>query len=159
MSSYLMSSSSSAASSPIASKSLETSGASWRFGSRTNFAASPSDAASASQAKLKDAYLGGLKEKQQGDLPHEREEKSGKKLAILNLSHGITGLLLKIMKLVGNHLQEDHQNSCLQNFRKVSKIRKRLGTIVFNHRYPQFNLRMPSFLWSGISMGNIMMKA
>ena len=28
--------------------------------------------------KLKDAYLGGLKEKQQGDLPHEREENSGK---------------------------------------------------------------------------------
>ena len=27
--------------------------------------------------RLKDAYFGGLKEKQQGDLPHEREENSG----------------------------------------------------------------------------------
>ena len=42
-----------------------------------NIAASSFDAASASQVKLKDAYLGGLKEKQQGDLPHEREGNSG----------------------------------------------------------------------------------
>ena len=48
-----------------------------------------------------------------------REKKIQEKLIILNLSHGITGLLLKMMKLVGNHLQEDQQNSCLQNFRKV----------------------------------------
>ena len=42
-----------------------------------NIAASSFDAASASQVKLKDAYLGGLKEKQQGDLAHEREENVG----------------------------------------------------------------------------------
>ena len=64
MSSYLMSSSSSAASSPIASKSPGTSGASGRPGSRMNLAASSLDAASTSQVKLKDAYHGGLKEKQ-----------------------------------------------------------------------------------------------
>ena len=45
---------------------------------------------------------------------------------ILNLNHGIISLLLKIMKLVGNHLQEDQQNSCLQNFRKVKVIKERL---------------------------------
>ena len=75
-SSYLLSSSSSAASSPIASKSPGTSGASGRPGSRMNIAASSFDAASTSQVKLKDAYLGGSKEKQQGDLPHGREENS-----------------------------------------------------------------------------------
>ena len=40
--------------------------------------ASSFDAALASQVRLKDAYLGGLKEEQQGDLPHEKEENSGK---------------------------------------------------------------------------------
>ena len=77
VSSYLIASSSSAASSPIASKSPGTSGASGRLGSRMNLAASSFDAPSLSQVKLKDAYLGGLKEKHQGDLPHEREENSG----------------------------------------------------------------------------------
>ena len=77
MSSYLMSSTSSAASSPIASKSPGTSGASvGGLGSRLKNAASSFDAASASQVKLKDAYLGGSKEKQLGDLPHEREGNS-----------------------------------------------------------------------------------
>ena len=60
ISSYLMSSSSSAASSPMASKRPGMSGASER----------------PSQVKLKDAYLGGLKEEQQGDLSHEKEENS-----------------------------------------------------------------------------------
>ena len=32
------------------------------------------DAASASQVRLKDAYLGGLKEEQQGNLTHEKEQ-------------------------------------------------------------------------------------
>ena len=35
------------------------------------------NAASASQVRLMDAYLGGLKEEQQGDPSHEREENSG----------------------------------------------------------------------------------
>ena len=72
-----MSSSSSAASNPIASKSRGMSGASVRPGSRMNVAASSFNAASASQVRLKDAFLGGLKEKQRGDLPHERQENSG----------------------------------------------------------------------------------
>ena len=77
ISSYLMSSCSSAASSPIASKSPGASGASERPDSRMNIAASSFDAASTSQVKLKDACLGGSKEKHQGDLPHEREDNSG----------------------------------------------------------------------------------
>ena len=41
-----------------------------------NLEASSFDAASASQVRLKDAYLGGLKEEQQGDLSHEKEANS-----------------------------------------------------------------------------------
>ena len=55
MSSDRMSSSSFAASSPIASKSPGTSGASGRPGSRMSIAANSFNAASASQVKLKDA--------------------------------------------------------------------------------------------------------
>ena len=78
-----------------------------------NLEASSFDAASASQVRLKDAYLGGLKEEQQGNLTHEKEQNSGE------TSHGITSLLLKLTKLVGNHLQEKQQNPSLQLFRKV----------------------------------------
>ena len=39
-----------------------------------DLAASSVDAASASQVRLKDAYLSALKEKQQGEMPHEREQ-------------------------------------------------------------------------------------
>ena len=46
------------------------------LGSRMKNAASSFDAASASQVKLKDAYLGGSKKKQLGDLRHEREGNS-----------------------------------------------------------------------------------
>ena len=107
-SSYLIATSSSAASSPIASKSLGTVGASGRPASRMNIAASSFDAASASQVKLKD-----------GETCRMREKGIQETLMILNLSHGMISLLLKIRKLVGNHLQEDQQNSCLQNSRIV----------------------------------------
>ena len=153
ISSYLMASSSSAASSPIASKSPGMSGASGKPGSRMNLEASSFDAASTSQGRLKDAYLGGLKEEQ----CRMRKKKIQKKLMILNLSHGITSLLFQLMKLVGNDLQEKQQKPFLQHFRKFSKIRKRHGTIVFNYRYPIISIRMLYFLWSGIFMGNIMM--
>ena len=60
MSSYLIATSSSAASSPIASKSPEMSGASEKPGSKMNLEANSLDAASASQVRLKGAYIGGL---------------------------------------------------------------------------------------------------
>ena len=62
VSSYLIATSSSAASSPIASESSGMSGASGRPGSKMNLEAGSFDAASASQVRLKDAYFGGLKE-------------------------------------------------------------------------------------------------
>ena len=64
VSSYLIATRSSAASSRIASKSPGMAGASGRPGSMMNLEASSFDAASASQVRLKDAYLGGLKEEQ-----------------------------------------------------------------------------------------------
>ena len=144
MSSNLIATSSSAASSPIASKSLGMCGASGRTGSRMNLAATSFDAASASQVRLEDPYLGGLKEEQQGNLTHEKN-KLQKKLMILNLSLGITSLLLKLTKLVANHLQEKQQNPSLQRLRKVIKIRKRHGRAVFNYRYSQLNLQIDVF--------------
>ena len=43
-------------------------------GSMMNLEASTLDAASASQVRLEDAYLGGLKEEQQENLTHEKEQ-------------------------------------------------------------------------------------
>ena len=76
VSSCLIATCSSAASSPIASKSPGMSGASGKLGCRMNLEASSFDAASTSQVRLKDAYLGRLKEERQGDFPHEKEENS-----------------------------------------------------------------------------------
>ena len=74
ISSYLMSSSSSAVPSPIASKSPGMSGASGKPGSRMNLEASLFAAASVSQVRLKDAYFAGLQEEQQENLTHEKEQ-------------------------------------------------------------------------------------
>ena len=76
ISSYLMTSSSSAASSPIASKNPGMSGALARPGSSMNLEASSFDAASASVVRLKGAHLVGLKEEQQEEMSHEKEENS-----------------------------------------------------------------------------------
>ena len=74
VSSCLIATISSAASSPIASKSPGMFGASGKLGCRMNLEASSFDAASTSQVKLKAAYLGGLEEEQQGNLTHEKEQ-------------------------------------------------------------------------------------
>ena len=74
VSSYLVATSSSAASSPIASKSPGMSGASVKPSRRMKFETSSFDAASASQVRLKDAYLGRLMGEQQRNLTNEREQ-------------------------------------------------------------------------------------
>ena len=76
MSSYIIATSSSAATSPIASKSLGTSGASVKPSGKMNLDASSFDAVSAFQVRVKDAYLGGLMEKQRGNPSHQEEEDS-----------------------------------------------------------------------------------
>ena len=64
-----------------------------------------------------------------------RDKEIQEKRMILNLSHGMLSQLLKIMKLVGNHLQEDQQNSCLQNSRKVKATKGRLWNTFFPYRH------------------------
>ena len=76
MSSYFIETSSSVASSPIASKSPGMPIASGRPGSRMSVEPSSFDAASTSPVRLKDAYLGGLMEEQRGDPSHQEEENS-----------------------------------------------------------------------------------
>ena len=110
VSSYLTATCCSAASSPIASKSPGMSGASGK---------SSFDAASASKVRLKDAYLGGLREEQQGNLSHGKDRISE---------------------------ESDDSESEPWNYKPVAqnkeacgkplKIRKRHGTTVFNYRYP-----------------------
>ena len=73
-SSYLIATSSSAATSPI--ESLGAVGALGRPGCRMNLAASSFDAASASQERLKDAYLGVLKDELQEKLTQKKEQVS-----------------------------------------------------------------------------------
>ena len=75
MSSYFIATSSSAASSPIASKSPGMPIASEKPDSRMSIESSSFDAAWTSQVRLQDAYLGGLMEKQRGDPSHQEEEK------------------------------------------------------------------------------------
>ena len=65
---------SSAASSPIASKSPGMPTASGKPDRRMSVEPSSFDAASTSQVRPKHAYLGGLKEEQQGNLTHEKEQ-------------------------------------------------------------------------------------
>ena len=68
--------SSTTASSPIASKSPRMPRASVKADNRMSVEPNSFDAASTSQVKLKDAYLGGLMQKQRGDTSHREEEES-----------------------------------------------------------------------------------
>ena len=74
--SSLIATSSSAVLSPIASKSPGMPIASGKPDSRMSIEPSSFDAASTSQVRLKDAYLGGLTEKQRRDPSHQEEEDS-----------------------------------------------------------------------------------
>ena len=112
VSSYLMSSSSSAASSPISSKSHGKSG--------------PADAASTSQVRLKGAYLGELMEQQ----PHQKKENS-EETDDWNLSRGITSLLLELTKIVGKPLAAETAKIHLFSVSKKSKQeRSDIGTLL-----------------------------
>ena len=76
MSPYFTATSFTAASSPIASKSPRMPIASAKPDSRMSFEPNSFDAASTSQVRLKDAYLGGLMEEQRRDPSHQEEENS-----------------------------------------------------------------------------------
>ena len=93
--------SSSAASSPIASKSLGMPTALGNPDSKMSVEPSSFDAASTSQVRLKDAYLGGLMEEQRGDPSHQEKKKIQKTHTMLLLRPGTTkeNLLPKKTKL------------------------------------------------------------
>ena len=56
----------------------------------------------------------------------------------------ITAKVLKLTKLVENHLQGKQQNPFLQRFRKVKIIRKRHWNTSFPYRHKQSLIRKPS---------------
>ena len=82
--------SSSSASSPIASKSREMPIASGKPDSRMRSNQNSFDAASTSQVRLQDAYLGGLMEKQRRNPSHQEKKKIQKTPTILRLRSGTT---------------------------------------------------------------------
>ena len=123
VSSYLIATSSSAASSPIASKSPVMSGASGKLGSRMNLEASRLDAASASQARLKNAYLGGLKEEQQGNLTHEKERIS-EETDDSESELWYYKLVAQTDKACGKPLAGETAESISKRFRKVKTLKK-----------------------------------
>ena len=90
VSSHFIATSSSAASSPIASKSPGMPTASGKPDSRMSVEPSSFDAASTSQVQLMDAFLGGLMEEQRGDPSHQERRKIQKTQTILRLEPGAT---------------------------------------------------------------------
>ena len=145
---YLIATSSSAASSPMALKSLGMYGASGKPGSRMNLEASSFDVASASQVRLKDAYLGGLRKEQQGNLTHEKEQ--------ISEETGDSESEPWYYKPVAQTNGTCGKTTCRRNRRihlfsvseKSETIKKRQYASV-PYRHKQSLIRKPSTTWSG----------
>ena len=149
--------SSSAASSPIASKSPGMPIALVKPDSRMSVEPSSFDAASTSQVRLEDAHLGGLMEKQRRNPWHQEEgdsEASDNPEAEIWYYKGkqvTVKLVAQTKKLRGNPL---HTEPVLQLSRKVKRIRKRHGASISTyHRTHRISWKL-SLLWSGRSMEN-----
>ena len=121
--------------------------------SRMSIESNSFDAASTSQVRLKDAYLGGLREKQRGNRRIKKKKKIQKTPTILRLRSGTTkgNPLPQTVKLRCNPL---HTEPVLQLTRKVKRIRKRHGTTTFKNRRTHRTTRKPSSPWLGRSMEN-----
>ena len=148
--------SSSTASSPIASESPGMPIASGKPDSRMSIEPNSFDAASTSQVRLKDPCFGGLMEKQRGNPSHQEEEDIQKTPTILRLRSGSTkgnklreNLLPKTVKLGSNPL---HTEPVLHLTRKVKRIQKRHGTTTSTYRRTHPIFWKPSSPWSGKSM-------
>ena len=153
MSSYFIATSSSAALSPIASKSLGMPIASGRPDSKMSVEPSSFDAASTSQERLKDAYLGWLMEEQRGDLSHLKEEENSEDSD--NPAAGTWNYkeepVAQNNKAWWNPL---HTEPVLQLTGKAKRIRKRHGTTAFKYRRTHRTTWKSSSPWSGGSMEN-----
>ena len=110
-------------------------------------------AASASQVRLKDAYLGGLMEEQRGDPSHQEEENSEDSENPAAGSWYCRGELVA----QNNKAWERnplHTEPVLQLTRKVKRIRKRHGTTISIYRRTHRTTWKPSSPWSGRSIEN-----
>ena len=128
---FFIATSSSTASSPIASESPGMPIASGKRDSRMSIEPNSSDAASTSQVRPKDAYFGGLMDSS-GDARRIKKKKIQNTPTILRLRSGTTkgnklrvNPLPKTVKLGSNPL---HTEPVLQLRRKVKRIQKRHGT-------------------------------
>ena len=144
---YFVATSSSAASSPIASKSLGMCGALGKPGRRMDLEASSFDAASASQVGL---YLGGLKEEQQGNLTHEKEQIS-EESDDSESEPWCYKLVAQTDEACGKPLAGETAESISSAFQKVKTIKKRRWNTSSPYRLKQSLVRKPSTTWSGRS--------
>ena len=151
-----MATSSSTASSPIASKSPGMPIASGQPpDSRMRINPSSFDAGSTSQVRLKDAYLDGLMEKQRGDPSHQEEEDSedsDNPEAEVWYYKGKQVTKKTVPKTVKLGRTPLHTEPVLQLTRKVRRIQKRHGTTISKYRHTHPIIWKPSSPWSGKSM-------
>ena len=144
MSSFIATSSS-AASSPIASKSPGMPIASGKPDSMMSVEPSSFDAASTSQVRLKDAYFGGLTEEQRWDPSQQEEEYSE------DSDNPVAGTWYYKGELVGQNNKAWrnplHKDPVLQLTRKIKRIRKRHGTTISTYRRTHRTAWKPSSPW------------
>ena len=139
------------ASSPVASKSLGMPIASGKPDSKMRINQNSFDAASTSQVRLKDAYLGGLMEKQRRNPSHQEEEDS----------EDSDNPEAEIWYHTGKPIAQNskaweqpiaHGASASVDKEKVKVIQKRHGDITSKYRHTHSIIRKPSSPWSGKSM-------
>ena len=146
MSSSFIATCSSAASSPVASQSPGMPIASGKPDGRMSVEPRSFDAASTSQVRLKDAYLGPLMEEAAGETRRIKKKKKIQKTpTILQLKPGTIELVAPIVKLGRTPL---HTEPVLQLTRKVKRIRKRRGTTISTYRRTHRTMWKPCSPWS-----------
>ena len=152
MPSYFIATRSSTASSPIAPKSPGMPIASGKPDSRMSIESSSFNAASTSQVRLKNAYLGGLMEEQWRDPSKQEEEHSEDSDNPAAGSWYYQGEPVAQKIVCGRTLL--HTEPVLQLTRKVKRVRKRHGTTTSKYRQTHPILWKPYSPWSGKSMEN-----
>ena len=111
------------------------------------------DAASTSEVRLKDAYFGGLMEKQRGNPSHQEEEED---------SEDSDNLAAETWHYKGESVAQNskaweqplHTETVLQLTRKVKRIQKRHGATTSKYRRTHPIKWKPSSPWSGTCMGD-----
>ena len=151
MSSYFIATSFSAASSPITSKNAGMPTAPGKADSKMTVDPNSFDAASTSQVRLKDAYLGGLMGKQRGDPSHQEEEDSEESDNPEAGTRYYKGKQVTVEPVAQNSEAwvQLHTEPVLQLTRKVKRIQKRHGTTTSKYLQTHPIIWKPSSPWSG----------